>query len=331
MPAKRARNPWPPTPEPSPQAQEATAAETPVDSRQLPSADAPKRKGRPPLLVTKAMLKAAQPKRPIGRPKTGKGIVTPARARMAIDLQRSGLSYEMIGQQLDCGKTAVFKLLALARQLEAGGPMDDSPHTVKLTRTGSAPLEFEGILRSQASSEFIGTKPDKPNSHYWTIEIYETKMRASDHPAYVVSIVYHKQHKGQRAEHHFVTTTGNRLSNPGAALRAYNPLDVLSGYPPGERFADVKAHLEDACKRQFAELISIALQPFPEPLESSLQAEARTPTSGPLTPRIIEALDELGEATRPFVELQTPQSTRLVEAVRVISALLIAPELTASK
>lgn len=125
-----------------------------------------------------------------------------------------------------------------------------------LTRTGQAPLQFVGTVRTSVSGQFLHSKPGVANNDYWTITIYDTAGR------HVVEIVYHKAHKGVRTEHHTVEST----TNVQATLLAYNPLSVLAGFPKGDRFEASQAKLEESCKRQYADLVSQALQSFPETL-----------------------------------------------------------------
>ncbi len=200
---------------------------------------------------------AEQPTPPRGRPK-GSKILDPARARLALQLQRQGLTYEEIGAQLNCGKTSVVDLLAIARKNE-GNPVS-KPQLYVLTRNGKAPLAFHGILRSEASSEFIQTVPDKPNKDVWTVRIFELSADPAKHMGYVVAIDYLKKVKGTHGEHHFAEPS----TDLQATLAAYNPLDVLVGFPSGPRFEDKQRDLEAAVKRQFAELVSNVLKPFPE-------------------------------------------------------------------
>lgn len=196
------------------------------------------------------------PKAPRGRPK-GSKILDPARARLALQLQQQGLKYDQIAKQLHCGKTSVINLLALARGKQEN-PMAE-PQSYVLTRTGKAPLAFQGILRSEASSEFIQTTPDKPNKDVWIIRVFDIVGKEGPR---IVAIDYLKKAKGTSGEHHFAEPS----TDLQATLAAYNPLDVLVGFPSGPKFADKQRDLEAAVKRQFAELVSQVLQPFPETL-----------------------------------------------------------------
>lgn len=129
--------------------------------------------------------------------------------------------------------------------------------TITLERTGKPPLSFGGELLTQASGQFVNTKPEKPNDNWWQISIYRLDG-ATEH---VVAITYHCEHRGQYVHRHVVATT-----DPAAAIAAYRPLDVLQGFPPGEVFAARQADLERRALRQWEAITSAVLTSFPEQL-----------------------------------------------------------------
>lgn len=135
---------------------------------------------------------------------------------------------------------------------------DRIPETITLDRTGKPPLRFAGTLLTQASGQFVNTKPDKPNDNWWQIAIYQTEN------GFVVAITYHNEHRGQYA-HRQVDVA----DNPAEPIERYDPLAVLQGFPPGEPFAARQADLERRSRRQWETVASAVLAGFPEEITST--------------------------------------------------------------
>ena len=79
--------------------------------------------------------------------------------------------------------------------------------------------------------------------------------------------------------------------------------------------------LEKHVKRQWDTLMTSVLAGFPIELDTA--AVKRRPSRA-----ISSALDELGEAARPFVSQQSDEARRLAAAVRSISAAIESPDFT---
>lgn len=126
-----------------------------------------------------------------------------------------------------------------------------------LPRTGSAPLKITGRLVASVSGRNYNAKPDKPNSDWYEISLFQL---ADTDDVGAVTITYRKDLRGQQVEHHTAAVT----DSPTTVLGRYNPLAVLVGFPNEPRFANQQARLEDESRRQYESLVSAALADFPE-------------------------------------------------------------------
>lgn len=216
-------------------------------------------------------------------------------AKLALRLyQVDKLTYDEIAERLAISRMSVTRMLQMARAVET----DPIPEEITVPRSAQAPLQFSGTLKTKASSEFINTKPETPNEHYWEIAVYSL---ANDPARYVVSTAYHKRLKGQVYD----VYTADVTTDVPQALAKYDPLAILAGFPPVERFAVMQQSLQKHCQRQYESLVTTILAEFPVRLDAP-------------APAVSSALHELSEAARPFVGLQTPESARLAAAVRAL-------------
>lgn len=252
-----------------------------------------------------------------GRP-SGSALLTPQNAALALAKHQAGATYDDLAADFACSRSSIMRLLNIARA-------NTSPQKFAVQRTGAAPLEFSGALRVSVNGETLHTKPGTVNNDYWTITIFDLPDGS-----HVVAITYRKTHRGIRTEHN----TGIATTDVAQTLRSYDPLSVLQGFPPGERFAASQAKLEQAARLQYDTLVSMALadapdEPQPQP----------TPQRSDLTPRqIILDLAKIADlTTETREELRTCSAERayrmLSEELRSISDLIIdddADELAAS-
>ncbi len=253
---------------------------------------------------------------------------SPAIAQLALRMQEDeNLTYDQIATRLAVSRMTVARLLAAAREME-DAPETDQPQEWTLPRSGAAPLQFLGTLRTKASSEFTNVKPDAANEHFWTIAIYDITepvgrisppgapiCTPKNSPVYVVTIDYHKRLHGQAYDHF----TAQPTTSIHQTLADYDPLVELAGFPPAERFAPQQCALEMHCKRQWETLMMTVLAGFPVKLD--VAAVTRKPSRAASS-----AINELGEAARPFVALQTPEAARLATAVRAVSTMIESPD-----
>jgi hypothetical protein len=128
-----------------------------------------------------------------------------------------------------------------------------------LPRTGAAPLKIRGTRIAHATGQHYNAKPAKPNPDWYEIAIYRLAVSEAT-PTFAVAVTYHKDLAHKQAENHDVQLT----SDPAAVLTDYDPVRVIIGYPPDQRFAAQQQHLETNCRRQYQHLVSEALATFPE-------------------------------------------------------------------
>lgn len=161
------------------------------------------------------------------------------------------------------------------------------PETITLERTGQPPLRFDGTLLATACGQFVQNPKDKPNADYFTVSLFEgTRDEGREPKLFIVQIVYRKDFRGT-TEHHSAIVTGD----PAATLSAFDPLDVLIGFPPGEDFAERQTALENKLRRQYDLLVSAVLKDFPETLGAS-----PVPEETITLPELEQAASQLGRS-----------------------------------
>jgi hypothetical protein len=151
-----------------------------------------------------------------------------------------------------------------AGNVRALGLLDQwEPHEIDMQtvdRTGMAPLRFRGGLIREGSTEFRGTTPNKPNEDFWTVKIYATaaQLRLSN---YVVAITYTSHpRRGQTLK---MDQVAEFTDHPAEILQAYDPLEVLRGFPDAPQFASRQEYLELISDSTWGEMVSDLLR---EPL-----------------------------------------------------------------
>jgi len=127
---------------------------------------------------------------------------------------------------------------------------------ITLTRTGQAPLTFEG---EQLASSCTQTTSGQGQNRWHAIAVYRTSGGA-----YVVSVEYHTQWDGE--ENWFTAQTS---SDPAAvevilrqALEA--SLSRIEGYPPGEAYADKQRRMLLNLRNRYESAVSEILSAEPE-------------------------------------------------------------------
>lgn len=107
-------------------------------------------------------------------------------------------------------------------------------HTYVLARPGDAPLRFTG----EVIAESEGRMRDGSGRHRWhDIRLYRTRG-----DGFVLEIEYHTRWQGEEGHRHV-----EPLSDASAvveALRSYDPLAYVRGYPPGEAHREKQRRLE---------------------------------------------------------------------------------------
>jgi hypothetical protein len=131
---------------------------------------------------------------------------------------------------------------------------DAPPASVRLRRSGRAPLDFVGRLIARATGEHWNCCAGESRDQWFEISIFDVDQSAE----YVVAIAHVNQVRG-RTVHDTATVT----DDPAATLAEYDPLVPLHHFPPGDKFAGRQAHLERTMREMFAHLVSDVLEAFP--------------------------------------------------------------------
>lgn len=175
------------------------------------------------------------------------GQTRPARYRNAVyhleqalhSLHADGSSPERLVDELE----RVRAELAIRAQTE------EPYQSVRLTRTGDAPLAFIGRILADVSGQRLG-EGDVPRWH--DVAIYETAGGQ-----YVVAIGYRTTSKGEMGRDTLaVIADRNELRD---ALKRYDPVAQVQGVPPGPQGAEKRARLVAMMRQQWESLMAMAL------------------------------------------------------------------------
>jgi len=143
---------------------------------------------------------------------------------------------------------------------------------ITLERTGKAPLRFNGRLLATANGQFVGTRPNSPNVHWFEISIYLAESELA--LPLVVAIVYRKQLKNVSLAVHVAEAPSTAIGESPEAvaryLESFDPLKLIHGYPPGANFAARQQRLEKMLQIQFGTLVSAVLTDYPATLKQGI-------------------------------------------------------------
>jgi hypothetical protein len=175
------------------------------------------------------------------------GEARPARYRNAVyhleqalqSLHADGSSPERLVDELE----RVRAELAIRAQTE------EPFQSVRLTRTGDAPLVFSGRVLADVSSKQLG-EGDVPRWH--DLAIYETAAGQ-----YVVAIGYRTTSKGETGRDTLAVVVDR--SELRDALKRYDPVAHVPGASSGPPLADKQARLVTMMRQQWESLITLAL------------------------------------------------------------------------
>lgn len=121
--------------------------------------------------------------------------------------------------------------------------------SVRLTRTGDAPLAFSGRILANVSGKRPG-EGDLPRWH--DVTIYETAGGQ-----YVVAIAYRTTWKGEIGRDTLAVVTGR--SELRDALKRHDPVAHVQVLPPGPQFAERQARMVAMVRQQWDGLVEMAL------------------------------------------------------------------------
>ena len=121
----------------------------------------------------------------------------------------------------------------------------------KLTRTGLAPVAFEGEVIAQASSRYVR---GQDHNRWHEVAVYRTAGGN-----YVVSVAYRTQWQGED-DYHWALEAGApasvemRLREIGAEIN-----QPIQGYPPGAQYQERQARMLHDVQQRFESLVSEVL------------------------------------------------------------------------
>jgi hypothetical protein len=143
----------------------------------------------------------------------------------------------------------VDELERVRAELAVRAQTEEPYESVRLTRTGDAPLAFNGRILADVSGKRLG-EGDVPRWH--DVTIYETAAGQ-----YVVAIAYRTTGKGDLGRDTLaVVADRNELRD---ALKRYDPVAHVQGVPSGPQSAEKQARLVAMMRQQWEGLIALAL------------------------------------------------------------------------
>lgn len=148
---------------------------------------------------------------------------------------------------------------------------DYTGHT--LSRTGESPLQFRGQLIAESDSRPPG-RPPTDATRWHELALYElepdpgteeTRAAGVEWPReYIVAVGWRTRWQGESdADDVLLAEDGMPLSGTSEvvqALRDYDPLQHLTGYPPGEHYCDKQQRLEQALTREWRRAVTELLE-----------------------------------------------------------------------
>lgn len=125
-------------------------------------------------------------------------------------------------------------------------------HTI--TRSGRAPLQFEGEILSSATSK---THSGPCETRHWDLILYRTAAGS-----YVLAVSYHTRWDGEHDRYHAWACA--TLDEVREALLAYQMTADLVGFPPGRQFDEKRAYTEKQLRQCWEIAVAELLAEFPE-------------------------------------------------------------------
>jgi hypothetical protein len=125
---------------------------------------------------------------------------------------------------------------------------------ITLPRSGDAPLTFLGELLAESDGS---GQCGRTNNRWYELEIYRVAGERCGAGDYVVSIGYRTRWQGELD--HFQAESCDSPAEVRAALREYDLVAHVGGYPPGEQYADRQARLLADLRTRYAAQVSAIL------------------------------------------------------------------------
>jgi arylamine N-acetyltransferase len=114
--------------------------------------------------------------------------------------------------------------------------------TYTISRTGDVPLKFEGERLAGVSTQQIS---GKDRNRWYEVDLYRTRVGK-----YVLKVHYMTLWQGEQFSTHVILC--NTTADVRKSLLDFDPMQDVSGYPPGEAYAEKQARLERTLKLDWA-------------------------------------------------------------------------------
>jgi hypothetical protein len=149
----------------------------------------------------------------------------------------------------------------LGRSTKRGRALSRSAHDMKgpivsshiLQRTGNASLKFDGELIAESKPETGSGKKARDSKRWHEFAIYRTTAGKL-----VLAITYRAEWQGEHS--HYSAEVFPDVPSVVAAIRKYDPISHVRGYPPGEAYAEKQqrllAEIRERYNAQVGELLN---------------------------------------------------------------------------
>lgn len=188
---------------------------------------------------------------------------------IALELLRDSPEYTQDAREgAPIGNSVVGSLLSLQHQIprqygeaavvEALRILDAEPQKdgvdITLKRTGKAPLRFKGELLEESEGERVG---GRENNRWHELAVYRTPGGK-----YVVRIGYRTRWQGELGRDNAEIVA--KPEEVAAVLRDYDPCAPVTGFPPGDAYAQKQARLMSDIRTRYEHQVSELLASSPE-------------------------------------------------------------------
>lgn len=126
---------------------------------------------------------------------------------------------------------------------------------VRLNRTGGTPLQFYG-------KPIAAVCGDPEEKRWHDIRLWETRSNK-----YVLCISYHSTWPGEMLRLCNYVEVMRDLNDLPNALREYNPIQYVRGYPQGDKFTDKQQRLLQSVTDQYLKRVTEILSALPQIVE----------------------------------------------------------------
>jgi hypothetical protein len=113
-----------------------------------------------------------------------------------------------------------------------------------LQRTGNTSLKFDGELIADSRPAPASGKKGKDSKRWHELAIYKTTSGK-----FVLAVTYRSEWKGEQS--HYSAEILTDVASVVAAIREYDPVLYVQGFPPGEAYAERQKRLLAEIRQRF--------------------------------------------------------------------------------